>query len=163
MKTSRPKSSPQSDGDAPVSRRNLFARLAVAVAAGGAAFRASAAETGDLPKVAYGVSDVEKVSFALSNIANHIEGMGGPDKVHIVLVVNGPALGALRADRINPDVTRKVESALNAGVTLGACANTMAAQKITVADLVPGFVAVDEGGVTRLAKLQAEGYAYIRP
>ena len=69
----------------------------------------------------------------------------------------------LRSDRINPDVARKVQSALDFGVTLGACGNTMAAQKITVADLVPGFVPVDEGGVTRLAKLQAEGYAYIRP
>jgi intracellular sulfur oxidation DsrE/DsrF family protein len=26
-----------------------------------------------------------------------------------------------------------------------------------------GFVRVDQGGVTRLAQLQAEGYAYLRP
>ena len=39
----------------------------------------------------------------------------------------------------------------------------MKAQKIELADLLPGFVRVDEGGVVRLAKLQAEGYAYLRP
>jgi intracellular sulfur oxidation DsrE/DsrF family protein len=151
---------------APVNRRGLLARLATAVAAGGAAFRAGAAvaaETGDVPNVAYGVSDADKVNFALGNIANHIEGMGGPDKVHIVLVVNGPALAAFRADRANPDLKRRLAGVAEQGVELGACGNTMAAQKLTVADLLPGFLAVDEGGVTRLAKLQAQGYAYIRP
>ncbi len=39
----------------------------------------------------------------------------------------------------------------------------MAAQKIEIDDLLPGFVRVDEGGVVRLARLQAEGYAYLRP
>ena len=29
--------------------------------------------------------------------------------------------------------------------------------------LVPGFTRIDEGGVVRLARLQAQGWAYLRP
>ncbi len=102
-----------------------------------------------------------RIGFALGNIENHLAGEGG--RVAIVLVVNGPALNALRKDRANRDVARRIAHAAEAGVTLGACGNTMAAQKLELADLLPGFVRVDEGGVVRLARLQAEGYAYIRP
>jgi uncharacterized protein len=34
---------------------------------------------------------------------------------------------------------------------------------VTLGDLLPGFVKADEGGVVRLAELQAEGYVYLRP
>ena len=116
-----------------------------------------------MPRVAYHLSDVEKVTFVLGNIENHIEGMGGPDKVHIVLVVHGPALTLFHAGKAMPDVSRRLSRVAAAGVGLAACGNTMTAQKIELADLLPGFVRVDEGGVVRLAKLQAEGYAYLRP
>ena len=48
------------------------------------------------------------------------------------------------------------------GVGLAACGNTMKAQKIEIADLLPGFVRVDEGGVVRLATA-GERYGYLRP
>jgi uncharacterized protein len=166
MMRSKQQLPPSSDG-APVSRRGVFARVVLSLAAGAAAFRASGAVAEQAPpgvaKVAYGVSDADKVNFALGNIKNHIEGMGGPDKVRIVLVVNGPALALFRADRATDDLVRRLAGVAAQGVELGACGNTMQAQELTVADLLPGFVSVDEGGVTRLAKLQALGYAYIRP
>lgn len=152
-----------------VNRRGVAGRLLAALGGGAAAFRASAAaaETGasgtTIPKVAYHLSDLEKVSFVLGNIKNHIEGMGGPEHVHIALVVHGPALNAFRSSAANPDVGHRLKLAQEAGVDLGACGNTLDAQKLSVADLLPGFVRIEEGGVTRLAKLQAEGYAYLRP
>ena len=149
-----------------VSRRGLVGRLLVAAAAGAATFRAGsvAAATGEgIPKVVYHLSDREKVQFALGNIENHIAGMGGPDKVEIVLVVNGPALLAFRQSAANPDLTRRISRMGESGVSLGACGNTLEAQKLDVADLLPGFVRIDEGGVVRLHKLQMDGYAYIRP
>ena len=148
------------------SRRTLFTRL-VAVAAGAVAWRGAAdiarADDSGVPRVAYHLADVDKVGFVLGNIQNHIEGMGGPDKVHIVLVVHGPALALFRKAKANPDVTRRLAAIAAAGVGLAACGNTMKAQQIEIADLLPGFVRVDEGGVVRLARLQAEGYAYLRP
>jgi len=148
-----------------VSRRGLVARLAAAGAAGYAAFRAgeSVAADEDLPRVAYHLSDKEKVQFVLGNIENHIKGMGGPDKVRIALVVNGPALTTFASRNINSDVARRLQGVANAGVQLGACGNTLDGIKLTIADLAPGFVRIDEGGVVRLAQLQAEGWAYLRP
>ncbi len=149
------------------SRRNLFARLFAATAGGAVAWRASsgAAEADDraVPKVAYHLADVEKVAFVLGNIENHIAGMGGPKNVHIMLVVHGPALVLFQASKANPDISRRLSQIVGAGVGLAACGNTMKAQNIEIADLLPGFVRVDEGGVVRLARLQAEGYAYLRP
>ena len=117
----------------------------------------------EIPRVAYHLSDKEKVQFVLGNIANHIKGMGGPDKVRIALVVNGPALFAFAAKDANADVARRLNQTAGFGVELGACGNTLDAQKLSVADLLPGFVRVDEGGVVRLAQLQAAGWAYLRP
>jgi intracellular sulfur oxidation DsrE/DsrF family protein len=34
---------------------------------------------------------------------------------------------------------------------------------IALADLLDGFVSAEQGGVVRLAELQREGYAYLRP
>jgi uncharacterized protein len=39
----------------------------------------------------------------------------------------------------------------------------MHAQKITLADLLPGFVTAEKGGVVRIAELQLQGYLYLRP
>jgi uncharacterized protein len=112
-------------------------------------------------RVVYHLSDPDKTRFVLGNIENHIAGEGG--NVLIVLVVHGPALAMFQTARTNPDVTRRTAGIAKAGVNLAACGNTMDAQKISVADLLPGFVRVEEGGVVRLARLQAEGYAYLRP
>lgn len=148
----------------PVSRRGLVARLTAAVAAGAAVFNGEArAAAPTVPRVAYHLSDMDKVAFVLGNIANHIEGMGGPENVAIVLVVHGPALNAFRQASANPDITRKLIKAGAQGVGLEACGNTLEAQQLQLSDLLPGFVRVDQGGVTRLAQLQAEGYAYLRP
>jgi len=148
-------------------RRNAFARLFAVAAASVAAWRpwsgpARAAET-DASRVAYHLSDVDRVLFVLGNIENHIEGMGGPQNVHIELVVHGPALVLFEKAKASPDVTRRLAKAAANGVALAACGNTMKAQNLEIADLLPGFVRVDEGGVVRLARLQAEGYAYLRP
>jgi intracellular sulfur oxidation DsrE/DsrF family protein len=147
-----------------VSRRGLVARLAAA-ATGLAAFRFADAKADQVsaPRVAYHLADREKVSFVLGNIDNHIKGMGGPDKVQIALVVHGPALLEFKKDRANDDLARRLGQVNDFGVSLGACGNTLDAQKMDVAQLLPGFVRVDEGGVVRLANLQAQGWAYLRP
>jgi len=39
----------------------------------------------------------------------------------------------------------------------------MDAQKLTLGDLMPGFAVAEKGGVVKLAELQAQGFAYLRP
>jgi intracellular sulfur oxidation DsrE/DsrF family protein len=151
------------------SRRHIF-KSAIAAGAGLFAVRAAAparAQTAspsiDVPKVAYHLADLERVAFVLGNIRNHIAGMGGPDKVRIALVVHGPALKAFRVGTPNLATKSDVADASAAGVELHACRHTMEAQRLTLGDLLPGFLVAERGAVVKLAELQAQGWAYLRP
>jgi len=146
-------------------RRNMLLRV---VAAFGAAFAASRADAAESPaqdklKVVYHLSDFDKVPFVIGNIQNHFDGVGGPDHVTIALVVHGPALRAFQSAQATADITQHVGRLSKAGLALAACGNTMRSQKIGLADLLPGFVAADKGGVVRIAELQSQGYLYLRP
>lgn len=152
-----------------MNRRHIFsgiiAGVAGVVAATAGATRAKAVMpvAPDKSKVVYHLSDADKVSFVLGNIRNHIDGVGGPEKVTIALVVHGPALKAFRAATANPDITRRTAEFSKQGVRFNACGNTMKSQNITLKDLLPGFVNAEQGGVVRIAELQEQGYVYLRP
>jgi len=117
----------------------------------------------DKRKVVYHLADLDKVIFVLGNIQNHFDGMGGPDKVTIALVIHGPPLRAFHTAAAGPDLSHWVTKFARAGVQLVACGHTMKTQEITLKDLLPGFTVADEGGVVRIAELQSQGYVYLRP
>jgi intracellular sulfur oxidation DsrE/DsrF family protein len=147
-------------------RRNMLLRAFAALGGAFAVSRASAAT--DSParnklKVVYHLDDLDKVSTVIGNIQNHFDGVGGPDHVTIALVIHGAALRAFRTNEANPDLIQHVGRLSKAGLELAACGNTMRAQKITLGDLLPGFVSADRGGVVRIAELQSQGYLYLRP
>ena len=144
-------------------RRNLFTAAFAATGAWLATKALAAPVAPDRARVVYHLSDLDKVNFVLGNIQNHFDGMGGPDKVTIALVVHGPALKAFQSASANADIAKRVGRFSKAGLTLTACGNTMKAQNITLKDMLPGFVAAEEGGVVRIAALQSEGYAYLKP
>ncbi|MBX9456298.1 MAG: DsrE family protein [Rhizobium sp.] len=151
-----------------LSRRFLLFRLFPGLAGGAAASAvptvASASATAPgIQKVVYHLSEPTRVNFVLGNIRNHIAGKGGPDKVRIVLVIHGPALDAFARSKASPDIMRQIEGRAKDGVSFVACGNTMTARKFTLDDMPEGFDVADEGGVTRIADLQAQGYLYIRP
>lgn len=145
--------------------RRAIAKIALASVAGlFAAARARAApEEAGKPKVVYHLADLDKADFVLGNIANHCEGMGGADKVTIALVVHGPALKAFHAAGAEEKLMLRTAQLAKNGLELDACINTMRAQNVTLSDLLPGFVVAEKGGVVRLAELQDQGYAYLRP
>jgi intracellular sulfur oxidation DsrE/DsrF family protein len=152
------------------SRRTLFSRLLPGLA-GGAATVLPAAAVAVTPvtpgkaiqKVVYHLSEPTRVNFVLGNIKNHIVGKGGPEKIHIVLVVHGPALEAFVSSKASPDIRRQIEKRSGDGVGFIACGNTMKAQDIGIGDLLAGFAVAEEGGVVRIADLQEQGYLYLRP
>jgi intracellular sulfur oxidation DsrE/DsrF family protein len=80
-----------------------------------------------------------------------------------VLVVHGPALAAFRTKGSSAAIAGRFSGLVRDGLSPLACANTMHGMDIALADLFEGFAAAEEGGVVRLARLQAEGYAYLRP
>jgi len=122
-----------------------------------------AASAGEKMKVVYHISEEGKAHFALNNVRNHIKGMGGAENVEIIVVTHGPGLKAFHEMGMDPKLTAKMQSLQGQGVTFGACGNTIRAQKIGVEDLAEGMFKIDEGGVVRIAKLQQQGYLYIRP
>ena len=99
----------------------------------------------------------------LGNIRNHFDGMGGPNKVTIALVVHGPALKAFRSTDAAGDVSKRTDELSKSGLQMHACVNTMRALNLTLQDLLPGFVVADKGGVVRIAELQSQGFIYLRP
>jgi intracellular sulfur oxidation DsrE/DsrF family protein len=145
-------------------RRNILTGV---VAAAGALFAARSARAApaapDNAKVVYHLCDLDKVNFVLGNIKNHVDGVGGPQNVTIALVVHGPALKSFHATAANPDIKDKQAALAKTGVAFMACGNTMKSQNIALKDLLPGFVAIEQGGVVRLAELQSQGYVYLRP
>jgi intracellular sulfur oxidation DsrE/DsrF family protein len=150
-------------------RRNI---LSAAVAAIGGVFAASAINKAkaEVPpaapkgtKVVYHLADADKVDFVLGNIDNHFNGVGGRENVTIALVVHGPALKSFHANGAKKDIQEKFAELSKTGVELNACGNTMKQQKVTLADLLPGFVKAEEGGVVRLVEYQVAGYHYLRP
>jgi intracellular sulfur oxidation DsrE/DsrF family protein len=148
-------------------RRNILRGALSAFGAAFAASRADAATEATSPpsklKVVYHLNDLDRVSFVVGNIQNHLDGVGGPDHVTIALVVHGQALRAFHSASANPDLSKRVGQFARAGLELAACGNTMKSQNVTVKDLLPGFVAAERGGVVRIAELQSQGYLYLRP
>jgi uncharacterized protein len=147
-------------------RRNMLWGALSALGAAFAAGRAnSATETPPATrlKVVYHLNDLDKVSFVIGNIQNHLDGVGGPDHVTIALVIHGQALRAFHISSANPDLSRRVGQFTKSGIELAACGNTMKSQNVGLADLLPGFIAADRGGVVRIAELQSQGYLYLRP
>jgi len=133
-------------------RRDIF-RAGLAGAAGLFGLnRANAATAEGRLKVAYHLSDTDKVNFVLGNIKNHYEGTGG--NVDIVLVVHGPALAAFSS---------RFAGLVQQGLVPQACGNTLHGMDITLTDLLAGFELAEKGGVVKLAELQHQGYVYLRP
>ena len=126
----------------------------------GAAIRA-----GNSPAAPMNVGAATRISTKPATLSdrNHFEGMGGPDKVTIELVVHGPALKAFHAASANADVTRRFGEFSKAGLAAQACGNTMKTQNVTLKDLLPGFGIAERGEIVRIAELQSAGYVYLRP
>ncbi|RWM96843.1 MAG: hypothetical protein EOR86_10505 [Mesorhizobium sp.] len=142
-------------------RRDVF-RAGLAGAAGFFGLRQASAATGeDRLRVAYHLSDADKVNFVLGNIKNHYEGTSGD--VEIVLVVHGPALAAFKAKSASGATSSRFAGLVQQGLVPQACANTMHGMDIALIDLLAGFQVAEKGGMVKLAELQRQGYVYLRP
>ena len=110
------------------------------------------------PKVVFQVSDSDpaKWNLALNNAKNVQKDLKG---AKIEIVAYGPGIGMLKADS---EVANRISEAVDSGMTVVACGNTMKGQKLTKEDMNPkiGYV---QAGVVELMDRQMEGYTYIRP
>ena len=103
-------------------------------------------------------SDVAKWNLTMNNIRNVQQELGA-DKVMIEIVAYGPGIGLLK---LESPVGQRIAEALGQRVQVVACENTMTAQKLIKADMLPNISYVP-AGVVELMQKQQQGYAYIRP
>jgi intracellular sulfur oxidation DsrE/DsrF family protein len=103
-------------------------------------------------------NDPAKWNLALSNAAN-IQKDLGMDEVDVEIVVYGPGIGMLKA---GSPVAPRVSSAVQNGVKVVACENTMAGMHLQKGDMLAdiGYV---PAGVVELMRKQQQGWAYVRP
>jgi intracellular sulfur oxidation DsrE/DsrF family protein len=132
----------------------------------------------DKQKVVYHINydNPKKQAGALRNIQNHINAVGA-ENMDIKVVLHGNGLSLL----LDPDslekltkfkhanatekMTAKVDGLKSQGVSFEVCANTVKGRKV---DMSNDLHDVDQSnivpsGVAEVAKLQLEGYAYIKP
>ena len=115
-------------------------------------------------KIVYHLTDPEKTKFVLSNIQNHINGVGGWGHIEALeLVVIGPALKNFVTKTMDPEIQQAIERLQGQGVVFGACGNTMKAFNINLDQLPAKTEYLTQGGGVRLMELQEQGYVYIRP
>ena len=111
-------------------------------------------------KVVFQISDGDAATWnlALSNVKN-VQHELGAINVQIEMVVYGPGIGMVRDDALSAN---RVTEAVQSGVNILVCENTMTGLKLTPADMHP-LVGYVKAGVVQLMKRQSEGWAYIRP
>lgn len=111
-------------------------------------------------KVVFQVSDGDAAKWNLTlNNAKNVQQELGASKVQIEIVAYGPGIGMLKDDST---AANRVSEAIQSGIEVVACENTMRSQKLTKADMNKsvGYVSA---GVVELMRRQSEGWAYIRP
>jgi intracellular sulfur oxidation DsrE/DsrF family protein len=135
----------------------MMALLLAAVAVAPAFAQSNAAVQN---RVVMQVSDADpgKWNLALNN-ARNLQADLGAANVEIEIVAYGPGIGMLKADSVTAN---RVDEALASGIKVVACENTMQAQKLAKADMLPkvGYVS---SGVVELMQKQQQGWAYIKP
>jgi len=129
-------------------------------------------------KVVYHVNydDPKKQAGALRNIQNHINAVG-KDNLEIKVVLHGNGLAMLlepdsledlpkfKYANANEKMTAKIDGLKDQGVAFNVCANTVRGRKV---DLESDLYNVSQddvvpSGVAEVAKLQQDGYVYIKP
>jgi hypothetical protein len=142
-------------------KRSFIAAAGTLLAGALFASRAQAGEKSDkVNKLVIQVSDNDpgKWNLALNNAQNVINDLGA-QTVALEIVVYGPGIGMLKSDS---PVAARIAAALKGGIQVVACENTLKAQKLTRANMLPdiGYV---PAGVVELMQKQQQGYAYVRP
>lgn len=98
----------------------------------------------------------------LRNIRNHLDGDPG---VQITVVALGPGVDMLMQgykDANGSDYAAQVAALKARGVKFEVCQNTMKGRGLKPEQFIPE-VDYTPAGVIRLAKLQGQGFAYIKP
>lgn len=147
--------------------RKFLSIAALTLLSLGAGMAAQAAGSGYAKqKVVYHINydDENQLKAALGNIKNHISAVG-KDNIVVKVVLHGKGVDLLKMANNNLDMQQKIVNLKGEGVAFDVCNNTLVGRKINYKndlfdvsekDIVPS-------GVAEIAKLEQEGYVYIKP
>jgi intracellular sulfur oxidation DsrE/DsrF family protein len=93
------------------------------------------------------------------NVARNIQAVYGKDKVDVEIVVFGNGHGLLKFDS---PLANRIDDALESGVQVAMCENTMKANKLTKADM-HGKIGYVKAGVIEIIEKQKQGWNTLRP
>ncbi len=158
----------------PVLNRIAFLCALFSLAAA-ASTTAVASDAYEKQKVAYHLNEhgPQKQTAVLRNVQNHINAVGA-ENLELAVVMHGDGLSLLlypdalsetKMKEANADdqMQARIAGLKQQGVAFKVCANTLKGRNVEVDDLYD----VDEAdivpsGVAEIAKLQAEGYTYLK-
>jgi len=130
--------------------------LGASIAVAATAQTASVAKS----KLVLQVSDADPARWGLAlNNAKNVQQELGAGKVDIEIVAYGPGIGMLKSEA---PTANRITEAVQSGIKVVACENTMTTQKLTKADMHTA-IGYAPSGVVQIMKRQGEGYAYVRP
>jgi len=115
-------------------------------------------------KVVYHLSDIEQADRAFRFIRNHLSAVGD-ENVEIVVVTHYNGAYTLvegEQDSQGNTFTTTIAGLANRGVRFEICENTIRGFKIDES-LIDFNAVVTPSGVARIAELQQQGYAYLKP
>ena len=103
-------------------------------------------------------NDSAKWNLALNN-AKNIQKDLGKGNVELEIVAYGPGISMLKAES---EVGNRIGEAVDSGVKVLACQNTMRNQKLNKEDMLSNIAYVP-AGVIEIMQRQHQGWAYLRP
>lgn len=111
-------------------------------------------------KLVIQISDRDPAKWYLAlNNARNVQAALGRDTVDIEIVVYGPGIAMLEIDS---EAANGVAKAIEDGVKVVACQNSMVGSKLSPADMLPNLHYALSGVVTIMHR-QQQGYNYVRP
>lgn len=114
----------------------------------------------DKAKMVIQVSESDPATWNLAlNNAKNIQKDVGRDNVDLEIVAYGPGINMLKAES---EVANRVNEAIDSGVQVMACENTMRNQKLNKEDMNAKVTYVSSG-VVEIMRRQQQGYTYLRP
>ena len=102
---------------------------------------------------------IDKVTFALNNILNLLNDLGG-ENVDVELLVNGPAVKVFTSK--TGEISGLINEVLEHDIDLALCNNALRIFDLNPDDML-SEARVVPSGVGELVRKQNEGWAYIRP
>ena len=120
----------------------------------------AAAPADQITKVVIQVTDGDpgRWNMVLNNVKNAQIDLGA-DKVKIEVVAYGPGVMMLKSDSVT---ATRVSEAVNSGVQIVACENTMVGLKLSKTEMNASIGYVPSG-IVEVIKRQQDGWAYVRP